>query len=119
MSNNTRQTYVRASPCVFVPDNATPLHIPHRSRDVPASAWCDYDRPVPPAWAELAARRGFRVDRRVRDRYHLALKCEACGSLTAVKVFALRDAAVRCGGCASRAREQNAQSTLMMARPTR
>lgn len=109
MSYKNGRPHVPATPFVVVPDNSVPLHIPHRSRNVPPDAWCDYDRPVPPAWAELAAGRGFRVDRRVRDRYHLALECEACGSHTAVKVFALRDAAVRCGGCAARARAQNAQ----------
>jgi hypothetical protein len=57
----------------------------------------------------MAARRGFRIDRRVKDRYHLALECAACGSHTAVKVFVLRETAVRCGGCAARTRKQNAQ----------
>ena len=49
MSDKTSRTVVRATPCVVVPDNATPLYIPHRSRHVPPSAWCDYPRPIPPA----------------------------------------------------------------------
>ena len=108
MSENDRWTLVRATPFVVVPDNATPLHIPHRSRHVAPGAWSDYPRPVPPAWRALAARRGFRIDRRVRDRYHLALECRACGAQTAVKVAALRDAAVRCGGCAAYERMKTA-----------
>lgn len=109
MSYKTLRTHVRATPCVVVPGKSDPLHIPHRSRHVPPSAWCDYDRSVPPAWAELAAHRGFRIDRRVRDRYHLALECLSCGAQTAVKIAALRDAAVRCGGCAADARARAAQ----------
>lgn len=109
MSDKTRRTLVRSMPHVVVPDNATPLYIPHRSRHVPPDAWCDYPHPIPPAWTELAARRGFRIARRVRDRYHVVLECLSCGAHTAVKVFTVRDAAVRCGGCAARAREQNAQ----------
>ena len=109
MSDKNCRTDVRATSAVVVPDNGPKLHIPHSSRHVPPSEWCDYPRPIPPVWADVAARRGFRIDRRVRDRYHLALACLSCGAHTAVKVAALRDAAVRCGGCAADARAKAAQ----------
>jgi hypothetical protein len=76
------------------------LHIPHRSRHVPASAWVDFPRRVPAAWHDLAGAKGFRIHARVRDRAHIALECNACGGLTAHRAYTLRTAQPRCGACA-------------------
>ena len=91
---------VRGVPFEMVTTRQRRLHVPHRSRHVPASAWRDYPRPVPDAWHGFAREKGFRIHGRIRDRLHLALECTACGGLTAHKVFTLRTAQPRCGACA-------------------
>ncbi len=91
---------VRGVPFEVVTSRRRRLHIPHRSRHVPASEWRDYPRPVPEAWALIARDKGFRVHGRIRDRYHVALECDTCGGLTAHKSFTLRKAQPRCGACA-------------------
>lgn len=84
------------------PDHPVPLHIPHRSRDVAAADWLGFPGRIPDSWARMAASKGFRIDRRVRDRYHVALTCQTCGAQTASKVFNLMTAEPRCGDCAER-----------------
>jgi hypothetical protein len=84
----------------IVTDHGRQLYVPHRSRHVPANVWADFKRAVPETWKAMARDKGFRIDRRVRDRMHLALECRDCGALTAHKVFTLRTARPRCGGCA-------------------
>ncbi|MDP2084511.1 MAG: hypothetical protein Q8K20_04885 [Gemmobacter sp.] len=84
----------------IVTDRGRRLHVPHRSRHVPADVWVDFKRAVPEAWRVMARDKGFRIDRRVRDRTHVALECELCGALTAHKIYTLRTAQPRCGGCA-------------------
>jgi len=100
---------VRTAAFVVIPDKPTPLYIPHRSRNVAPELWSDYPCTIPDHWHDLARGKGFCIDRRVRDRNHLALQCLTCGSHTAVKIAALRSSAVRCGGCAARLRDTNAQ----------
>lgn len=79
--------------------NNKPLYLPRRSRHVAEHEWSDYKRPVPAAWHAIAKRKGYRVDRRIRDRYHVALGCKSCGAQTAHKVYTLRSAQPACGGC--------------------
>ncbi len=76
-----------------------PLHLPRQSRDVAATDWTDQQRPIPAAWHAFAKRKGYRIDRRIRDRSHVALECLACGAHTAHKVYTLRSAQPACGGC--------------------
>lgn len=94
---------VRGVPFEIVTGRQARLYVPHRSRHVPASAWIDYNRPVPQEWKAIAHSKGFRIRRRIRDRLHVALECHSCGSLTAQRVFTLRTAQPRCGGCAETA----------------
>jgi hypothetical protein len=82
------------------PDHPTPLFVPRRSAGTPVDAWTTHTAPVPEAWETLALAKGFRINRRVRDRYHAVLECLACGAHTAQKAFTLRTAQPRCGGCA-------------------
>jgi len=82
-------------------DHAAPLYIPRRSQDLPADIWASYPAPIPAAWTRIAAQKGYRIHRRIRDRYHIALECPVCGAHTACKVFNLRTAQPRCGGCAT------------------
>jgi len=91
---------VRGVPYEVVTSRQRRLHVPHRSRHVPASAWVDFPRRVPPAWHEFAQQKGYRIHSRIRDRLHVALECNACGGLTAHKSYTLRTAQPRCGACA-------------------
>ena len=91
---------VRGVPYEVVTSRQRRLHVPHRSRHVPASAWVDVAGRVPASWHDFARDKGFRIHARLRDRFHVALECTACGGLTAHKVFTLRTAQPRCGACA-------------------
>lgn len=85
------------------------LYIPHRSRHVPKEAWVDYSGPIKARWRVLADQKGFRVDRRVRDRLHLALECKMCAAHTAHKLHTLRTAQPACLGCQRDSRNGKAQ----------
>jgi len=91
---------VRGVPFEVVTSRQRRLHVPHRSRHVPMSAWVDYPRRVPASWHDFAREKGFRIHARVRDRLHVALECTTCGGLTAHKSYTLRTAQPRCGACA-------------------
>lgn len=87
-----------------------PLHIPHRSRHVPAEDWVDFPRAIHARWQALATRKGFRIDRRVRDRLHLALECAVCGAHSAHKLHTLRTAQPACLGCQADRRANDAKA---------
>ncbi len=89
-------------------NNKKPLHLPRRSRDVKESEWTEQKRRIPAAWHTIAERKGYRIDRRIRDRYHVALECHSCGAHTAQKVFTLRSAQPACGGCREAQMRDNA-----------
>ena len=91
---------VRGVPFDVVTSRKRRLHVPHRSRHVPASEWRVYLRPVPERWVSFARDKGFRIHARIRDRYHVALDCDTCAGLTARKAFTLQSARPRCGACA-------------------
>ena len=76
-----------------------PLFVPRRSRHVPPDRWVRFPREIPARWQAIARAKGFRIDRGVRDKDHLALECLACGAHTAQKVFTLRTAQPACGAC--------------------
>jgi hypothetical protein len=92
------------------PDAACPLYLPRTAQYCNPEDWLTYDRPVPQEWHQMAAEKGFRIARRVRDRLHLALECKTCGAQTAQKVFTLRTAQPACGGCRAGARDQSASA---------
>lgn len=89
----------RAVPFNLIHDRARPLYVPHRSRHVRSSEWRHFEGPILPEWGQFAEQKGFRVHARVRDSRHLELECLRCGSLTAHKLYTLRTARPRCGGC--------------------
>lgn len=84
---------------VLPPDASQPLFLPRGSRKVPAADWMRYEGLIKPEWQEMAAAKGFTIDRRVRDRLHLALTCKTCGAQSAQKLFVLRTAQVACVAC--------------------
>ena len=98
------------APMVQPPDAACPLYLPRAAQYCNPEDWLTYPRPVPDEWHLMAAEKGFRIARRVRDRLHLALECVSCGAQTAQKVFTLRTAQPACGGCRAEARDQSASA---------
>lgn len=89
----------RAVPFNLIHGRARPLYVPHRSRHVRNSEWRQFEGPILQEWQQFAEQKGFRVHARVRDSRHLELECRRCGSLTAHKLYTLRTARPRCGGC--------------------
>lgn len=96
------------APTVQPPCARTHLHLPRAAKHRAPQDWPDYPVPVPEEWHRFAAEKGFRIDRRLRDRLHLALECLSCGAQTAHKVFTLRTAQPVCGGCQERERATTA-----------
>lgn len=90
------------------PNTKKPLYTPRRSRHVAAADWSEYPRRVPAAWRKIAKQKGYRIDRRVRDRLHVALECLTCGAQTAHRVYTMRSAQPACGGCQEAARLSDA-----------
>lgn len=76
-----------------------PFYTPRRTRKVPAKAWVEYPGPIPKSWCVIAKAKGYRIDRRIRDRYHIVLECLLCGAHTVQRAFTLRTALPACGGC--------------------
>lgn len=94
---------------VRLPDHPTPLFVPRRSLVYGPANWVTFDAPIPQPWAALAQAKGFRINRRIRDKDHVALECQTCGAHTAQKAFTLRTAQPRCGGCATASQQTRAQ----------
>ena len=58
-----------------------------------------FDRPVQPDWTRLAARKGYTIAARVKDRLHVALRCDRCGCVSLSHVYTLRTAHPLCPAC--------------------
>ncbi|MBK5927337.1 hypothetical protein CCR87_08360 [Rhodobaculum claviforme] len=58
--------------------------------------------PIQPQWQAAAAAKGFDIVARARDRYHLVLRCRACGGLNLVKIYVLMNSQPRCRACLER-----------------
>lgn len=101
MAHPTTSTRLPApiQPYVIPAPGAERLYLPRRSRQVPTKAWATYAGPIHAHWQTLAAAKGFRVARRVRNKDHVALACHLCGELTAQKLHTLRTANPECGAC--------------------
>jgi transcription elongation factor Elf1 len=94
------QPSIRAVPAEITRSRTHRVYTPHQSRGKDPAQWCvTYDQPIPETWARLATEKGFRITRRVHDRYHIALECLRCGAETIQKAFNLRTAMPRCGEC--------------------
>ncbi|MEI4469670.1 GIY-YIG nuclease family protein [Frigidibacter sp. MR17.24] len=57
------------------------------------------DMPLTPSWIDIAHDKGFEITARVRDRFHLALRCHTCAALSVSKIFTLRTAQPLCPNC--------------------
>ncbi|MBY6201054.1 hypothetical protein KUV65_06755 [Maritalea mobilis] len=92
------------------PDHDTPLFVPPRSRHVELADWVTLSDPIPETWLEAACAKGFTIDRRIRDRYHVVLTCKSCGAQTVAKAYTLMSGQPRCGGCALQTIEAKAEA---------
>ena len=50
-------------------------------------------------WQEAAHDKGFDIVSRIHDRYHLALRCHACGHVHVSRIFTLMSAQPQCPAC--------------------
>lgn len=58
-----------------------------------------YPGPVHAHWQDRAEEAGFAITGRVEDRYHLALRCHACGHVHASRIYTLMSARPQCPSC--------------------
>ena len=79
-----------------MPDSAQPRL---RFLVVSGAALPIHDAPVPAQWQARAAEIGYTIAARVKDRYHLAIRCHACDTLSVCKVFVLRSGHPACPEC--------------------
>ncbi|WP_460272152.1 hypothetical protein [Celeribacter sp. ULVN23_4] len=96
--------------CIPFSEDSQPLFLPRRSWHFSAETWPLWPGEFPEDWDDIASGKGFRILGRSRDRYHLILKCESCGGLTAHKIYTLRTAQPICGACHLRKIKATAQA---------
>jgi hypothetical protein len=58
-----------------------------------------FDGPIHPHWQAAAVAKGFKIEARVADRYHLALCCDECDGLTKTRLSVLMSAQPICAPC--------------------
>lgn len=69
-----------------------------------------FDCPVPPDWTRLAAQKGYAIAGRVKDRLHVALRCDRCGCVSLSRVYTLRTAQPLCPACLTTDRSSAAEA---------
>lgn len=90
-------------------------HIPHlpRNYSIGSRIWTAVDMPILPEWHETARRKGFTIEDRIVDRFHLALTCHTCNGLNRVRIFTLQNCQPLCKTCLQRRREAIAERAGM------
>lgn len=58
-----------------------------------------YAGPIAPHWQAAAAAKGFAITGRIRDHYHLTLRCEVCGHVHEARIYTLMSAQPQCPAC--------------------
>ncbi|MDO5527873.1 MAG: GIY-YIG nuclease family protein [Paracoccus sp. (in: a-proteobacteria)] len=106
-----------AMPDLISENSITPAPIAEASRMsepetfiIDGTAYSLYPGPIVPHWQQMAAQKGFAVLARIRDRYHLALRCHTCAAVSMSKLFTLRTAHPQCPRCLERKREESAKA---------
>ena len=74
--------------------STTPGADPARSTALPR-----FPAPIRPHWQATAAAKGFRILARIRDRYHLLLRCRTCRRDFPTKLFVLMRGQPLCPHC--------------------
>lgn len=54
---------------------------------------------IPQDWHQLAEAKGFSITARIKDRFHLELRCKTCAQTHVSKIYTLRTAQPTCPGC--------------------
>lgn len=89
---------------IYIGASRTKLYLPRGSRNLYPEGWsCAYSEPIKAEWKALARNKGFDLVSRIRDKFHVVLRCHTCGALTAQKLFTLRTAQPACASCRHRA----------------
>lgn len=70
-----------------------------QSRTTRADQQTPYPGAIRPQWQAAARAKGFRITARIRDRYHLALRCRTCGATHASRIYTLMSAQPQCPAC--------------------
>ncbi|MCZ0962462.1 GIY-YIG nuclease family protein [Paracoccus benzoatiresistens] len=92
-----------------------PMAIPFRHRTFPPDDMpTRYAGPVHGHWWARAEEIGFTISGRVRDRYHLALRCETCGHVHASRIYTLMAATPQCPACLVARLEADAEAAGLM-----
>lgn len=58
-----------------------------------------YPGPIHAHWQAQAEEAGFTITGRMLDRYHIALRCHACGQVHASRIYTLMSARPQCPAC--------------------
>ncbi|MHA3980687.1 GIY-YIG nuclease family protein [Halovulum sp. GXIMD14794] len=69
-----------------------------------------YAGPIHDHWQEAANRHGFSITRRIRDRYHLALRCHGCRRSHASRIYTVTTTRPRCPHCVRDRLERDAEA---------
>lgn len=75
------------------------------TRDLPP-----FHGPIRPHWQSMALAKGFEIIGRVRDRYHLHLRCGDCAGTHVSKLFVLMSARPLCPHCLAERRRATAEA---------
>ena len=90
-------------PHIYIAPSRTKLYLPRGSRNHAPKSWTrDYPGPIKAEWTTVARSKGFDLIRRIRDKFHVVLRCHTCSALTAQKLYTLRTAQPACAGCRHR-----------------
>lgn len=63
---------------------------------------------IPPQWTAAATAKGYAIVARIRDRYHMALRCNTCDDLHKTKRSVLMDSQPICQNCVDIERQRKA-----------
>ena len=69
-----------------------------------------FDGPIHRHWRDAAATKGFEIVARIRDRYHLRLRCRSCGGEHVAKLFVLMNTTPACPACTAASWQRDAEA---------
>lgn len=86
-------------PTPKMPLNTHMAHLPLRKIAKTHDEAQPYAGVVAPHWQAEARLKGFEITGRIRDRYHLALRCHACSHVHESRIYTLMSAQPQCPAC--------------------
>lgn len=97
-----------------VPLLANKAHMTPHMQTNPGQIAPLYAGPIALQWRTAAEAKGFEIVGRIRDRYHLALRCDACGHEHKARIFTLMSAQPQCPACMLARLDQDATAAGLM-----